>query len=68
MRKPVLAVCEHTCSLISTFVICYLDSIIPLLALAKLSRPWLFSVAKQPGLSLTWSQTPEDMFSRDVAH
>ena len=26
------------------------------------------SVAEQASLSLTWSETPEDMFSRDEAH
>ena len=34
-----------------------LDSIIPLLAIAKISRPKLVSVAEQAGLSLNWSQT-----------
>ena len=33
-----------------------LDSIIPLLAIAKISRPKLVSVAEQAGLSLNWSQ------------
>ena len=28
----------------------------------------IFIVAEQAGVSLTWSQTPEDMFSRDGAH
>ena len=28
----------------------------------------LASVAAQAGLSLTWSQTPEDRFSCDAAH
>ena len=28
----------------------------------------LASVAKQAGLSLTWSDTPEDTFSHDEAH
>ena len=26
------------------------------------------SVSEQAGLSLTWSETPEDRFSRDVVH
>ena len=34
-----------------------LDSIIPLLAISKISRFWLVTVAEQAGLSLTWSQT-----------
>ena len=28
----------------------------------------LASVAEQAGLSLTWSETPKDMFSHDGAH
>ena len=43
----------HPRSLISAFVVLCLDSIIPLLAIAD--------------LSLTWSEIPEGMFSRDVA-
>ena len=31
-------------------------------------KPLVVSAADQAGLSLTWSQTPEDMFSRDMAH
>ena len=76
MRKPVYACGNnkgadqpaHPRSLISTFVVHCLDIIIPLLAKAKHSRPYLVSVAEQAGLSLTWLQTPEDMFSHDVAH
>ena len=44
-------------SLISAFVIHYLDSIMPSLAIAEISRPYLVSSAEQAGLSLTWSQT-----------
>ena len=33
----------------------------------EISRLQLASVAEQDGLSLVWSQKPEDMFSRDVA-
>ena len=42
-------------SLISTFVVRCLDRIIPILAIAKISRLLLVSVAEQAGLSLTWS-------------
>ena len=46
MRKPVYAICEHkgtdqpahTRSLISAFVVCCLDSIIPVLAIAEILR------------------------------
>ena len=49
-------------SLISAFVVHHLDSIIPLLAISKISRPWLVSVAEQAGLSITWSLTPKTDF------
>ena len=52
----------HLRSLISAFVVRCLDSIIPLLAISRVSRPWLVSVAEQAGLSLTWSQTPKTGF------
>ena len=60
----------HRRSLISAFVVRCLDSIIPLLAIADISRPLLVSSAEQASLSLTWSQTLEDRFYmyRDVAH
>ena len=57
----------HPHSLISVFVVRWLDSIIPKLAKSKVSRQELVSVAEQAGLSLTWSQTPENRFSHDVA-
>ena len=47
----------HLRSLISAFVICCLDSIIPLVSISEISRLLLVSVAEQAGLSLTWSQT-----------
>ena len=66
MRKPVYAICEQqkrrsacaSAHLISAFVVRYLDSMIPLLAIAEISRLQLVSVAEQVGLSLKWSQTP----------
>ena len=57
----------HPRSLISTFVVCCLDSIIRPLAKSKISRPYLVSVAEQAGLSHTWSQTPKIGFL-DGAH
>ena len=47
----------HPHSLISAFVVPCFDSIISILAISKISRPWLVPVAEQAGLSLTWSQT-----------
>ena len=55
----------HPRSLISTFVVRYLDSMICMLALSKVSRIQLVSVAEQAGLNLTWTKIPEDTFSRD---
>ena len=52
----------HPRSLISAFVVRCLDSLIPILAISKVSR--LASVSDQGGLSLTCSQIPEDTFSR----
>ena len=52
----------HPHSLISAFLVHCLDSIIPLLVIAKIARLQLVSVAEQAGLSLTWSQTPKTGF------
>ena len=58
----------HLHSLINTFVICCLDSVICILVLSKFSRFKLVSVAGQAGLNLTLLKIPQDTFSRDVAH
>ena len=52
---------------ISAFVVCCLDSVIPLFAIDKIYRLYQFSSAEQAGLSLTWSETPKTGFSRDEA-
>ena len=49
-------------SLISTFVVRCLDSIIPLLSISRISSLYLATVAEQAGLSLPWSQTPKTSF------
>ena len=75
MIKPVHATCEnegadqsaHSRSLISAFVFRCLDSITPTLASAKIPRIYLASLAEQADLRLTWSEIPEDRFSRDMA-
>ena len=66
MRKPVYAICEqqrrrsaHSFSLISVFVIRYLDSIIPLVSISIISSLYLASLAVLASLSLTWSRTPK---------
>ena len=58
----------HPCSLISTFVVRCLDNIISVVSSSVISSRYIASVAAQAGLCLTWSQTLEDRFSRDVAH
>ena len=47
----------HPRSLISTFVVRCLDSIIPVVAISEISSHNLASLAAQAGLCLTWSQT-----------
>ena len=62
LRKPALPYATnkdkdqpaHLRSLISTFVVRCLDSIIPILTIAEISRLWLVSVAEQAGLSRSW--------------
>ena len=55
----------HPRSLISTFVVRCLDSILSLVSILKISCLQLASVAEQTGLSFTWTETPK-RFSRDV--
>ena len=64
MRKCVLC---HPCRLISTFVVCCLDSVMSLVSVTKISSLMLASVTEQASLSLTWSETPKDKFSHDEA-
>ena len=72
MRKPVYAICDnkgadqpaHPCSLISTFVVPCLDSIIPLVSISKILSLYMYpaSVAVQAGFSLPWSQITKTGF------
>ena len=57
----------HPRSLISAFVVRCLDSVMSLVSGTKISSLMLASVAEQARLCLTWSDTPEDMFSHDEA-
>ena len=57
----------HPRRLISAFVVRCLDSIISLDSIAEILRLYLASMAAQAGLSLAWSETPEDTFSYGVA-
>ena len=52
----------HPRSLISAFVVCCLDRLIPLVSISKISSLCLASVAAQTGLSLPWSQIPKTGF------
>ena len=71
MRNPVLSYANNkgadqparSRSLISTFVVRCLDSIIPLVSMSEISSLYLASVVAQDGLSLTWSRTPKTGFS-----
>ena len=58
----------HPGSLISALIIRCLDSVIFQVSVTKISSLKLVSVAEQASLSLTWSETHEDMFSHDEAH
>ena len=52
----------HSCSLISAFVVRFLDSIIPLVSISEISSLYLVSVTVHSGLSLHWSQAPKTGF------
>ena len=54
----------HPRSLISTFVVRCLDSIIPLVSILEISSPYLASVAVQVGYLV---ENPEDRVSSDEA-
>ena len=72
MRKPDYGICKqqrrgadqpaHLCSLISVFVIRWLDSIMPLVSVSRISRFLLASVAEQAGWILTWSEKSQRGF------
>ena len=58
----------HLCSLISAFVIHFLESIMTPLDSPKISIFQLVSVAELAGLSLTWIPKSEDRVSYVEAH
>ena len=58
----------HLHSLISAFVVCSLDRLIPLVSISEISGLYLASVAEQAGLSLNLDANPKDRFTRDEAH
>ena len=57
----------HPHSLISTFVVRCLDSVMSLVSITKISSLMLPSVAEQASLSLTSSEHPEDTCSHGKA-
>ena len=52
----------HPRSLISTFAVRCLDSIMSLVSISDISSLWVASVAAQAGLSFTWPKTPKTGF------
>ena len=70
MRKPAFCICENKDAdqLRSNheadqhFCFCYTDSTIPLLSKSEISSLNASSVAVQPGLCQTWSETPKTGF------
>ena len=76
MRKPVFAICEQQrCRSASAstqsdqcFAVHFLDSIIAILPVFKLSRHSLVSVVEQAGLSHTWFKPLKTGFLVMVVH
>ena len=52
----------HLRSLISTFIVCCMDTTIPLVSTSEISNLYLASVAEEAGLSLPWLQTRKTGF------
>ena len=52
----------HPCSLISAFVICYMESIVCKLVTGEISIFWLVSVAEETVLILALTETPKTGF------
>ena len=70
MRKPDFGICENKdadqlrgdSEADQRLCFRYTDSIIPLLPISEISSLWSSSVAVQPGLCRTWSETPKTGF------
>ena len=75
-RKPAFCICENkgpdqlrgNRKADQRLCFSYIDSIIPLLSIYEISSLWPSSVAVQPGLFRTWSETPKTGFSHNEAH
>ena len=76
IRKPVMPYANnkgvdqpaHPRSLISTFVVRSLDSIVSLVSVSEILRLWLASVSEQARFKSIQVANPEDGFSRDEVH
>ena len=72
MRKPVFCICENkdadqlrsNCAADQRLCFRYTDRTIPLLPKSEISSLWPSSVAVQPGVCRTWSETPKTGFLR----
>ena len=70
MRKPDFCICKNkdadqlrgNCEADQHLCFRYIDSTIPLLSKSEISRLKPSSVAVQPGLCWTWSDTPKTSF------
>ena len=70
MRKPAFCICQNKDPdqlrgnrlADQRLCFCYKDSTIPLLPRSEISSLWPSSVAVQPGLCGTWSETPKTGF------
>ena len=70
MRKPEFCKCENKDAdqlrgnpeADQRLCFCYTDSTVPLLPKSEISSLWPSSVAVQPGLCQTWSETPKTGF------
>ena len=70
MRKLAFCICENkdadhlrsSCAADKRLCFCYTDSTIPLLPKSEISSLQPSSVAVQPGLCGTWSETPKNCF------
>ena len=70
MKKPAFCICENkdadqlrsNCAADQRICFRYVDSTIPLLPKSEISTLYPSSVAVQPGLSRTWSETPKTGF------
>ena len=72
VRKPAFCICENkdadqlrsNCAADHRLCFRYIDSTIIILSKSEISSLWPSSVAVQPGLCQTWSETPKTGFLR----